>query len=110
MRTILLALMLGFISFTSSPVVAGEKAQDAPAVSAKACADRGCCRAGRALENTVRFVLLAPVRVIQAGACVVQNTACAVKTATCNARARARSRAACWQARRAKFFSRKCCN
>jgi len=105
MRTILLALMLGFISFTSSPALAGEKAQDAPAVSAKACADRGCCRA---LENTVRFVLLAPVRVIQVGACVVQNTACAVKTAACNARAR--SRAACRQARRAKFFSRKCCN
>jgi len=106
MRTILLALMLGFISFT--PVVAGEKAQDnTSVVEAKACATNAC---RQPIRNTARAILAVPVRVAQAGICIVKNTACAVKTAACNARARARSRAACRQARRAKFFSRRCCN
>ena len=103
MRTILLALMLGFIGINAH---AGETAQE-EAVKATPCAN-GVCR--QPVRNTARVVLAAPVRVVQAGACIVKQTACAVKKVSCNVRTRVKARATCRQSRRAAFFSRRCCN
>jgi len=102
MRTILLALLLGFIG---SNVHAGEVHQEA-AVQAAPCT--AAC--AQPVRNTARFVLAAPVRVAQAGVCAVRNAACAVKNVACNVRSRVRSRVSCRQSRRARFFRRSCCN
>ncbi len=104
MRTILLALLLGFIG---SNVHAVEAHQEV-AVQAAPCATGSCAQPVR---NTARFVLAAPVRAVQAGVCVVRKAACAVKSVACNVRSRVRSRVSCRQSRRARFFSRRsCCN
>ena len=104
MRTILLALLLGFIG---SNVHAVESHQEA-AVQAAPCATASCAQPVR---STARFVLAAPARVAQAGVCAVRNAVCAVKNVACNVRSRVRSRVSCRQSRRARFFSRRsCCN
>lgn len=104
MRTILLALLLGFIG---SNVHAGEVSQDV-AVKSAPCASTAC---RQPVRRGVRVVLAAPARIVQAGACVVRNAACAVKSAACNARSRVKTRTACRQSRRAAFISRRsCCN
>lgn len=96
MRTILLALLLGFISINVSTAEAHQEA----AVQAAPCA-AGVCH--QPVRNTARAIVAAPVRIVQGAACAAKNVACNVKS-------RVKSRVACRQARRARFFrSWGCC-